>query len=66
MSQLVFGMSYTPRELGSNASTGKDMLARQQQASKEKKPPSSSSLFRLPSEGLAKLEIGCPSSKDLD
>lgn len=37
MSQLFFVMSYNPKELGSRASKGMDMLARQQQAGKERK-----------------------------
>ena len=52
VSQLVFCVCWTPKEGGSNATEGTDVLARWGQAGKELKLPSSLSLYRLPAEGL--------------
>jgi hypothetical protein len=45
-----------PREIGSNATEGMDLIARREQAGKEQKLPFSMSLFRLPVEGMCTLD----------
>lgn len=55
MPQLVFSRHLNPRKVGSNASDGMDLLARQEQAGKEQNL-SSKSLYRLPAEGTAQIK----------
>jgi hypothetical protein len=43
MSQLVFSRHQNAKEVGSNASEGMDLLARQEQAGKEQNLPASTS-----------------------
>ena len=57
VSQLVFSVCWNPKEAGSNASEGMDVLARQEQGEKEQKLPFSVSLYRLPAEGMAQTHI---------
>lgn len=55
MSQLVFSICWNPEEAGSNASEGRNMLARRRQAGQEQKLPSVS-LYRLPAESVAQIK----------
>lgn len=51
--ELVFSICWNLEEVGSNASEGMDLPARQEQAGKERKHPSSVLLYRLPAESVA-------------
>ena len=53
LSRLVISICSNPKEVGSNAREGMDLLARIEQAGKEQKLPSSMSLYRRPAEGMA-------------
>jgi hypothetical protein len=45
-----------PKGVGSNASEGMDLIARQSKQAESKKFPSSMSLHRLPAEGVAQIK----------
>jgi hypothetical protein len=53
----VFGICWNPKEIGSNANEGMDLLSRGKHTGKKLKLPSSMSLYRLP-EGLAQIRGG--------
>jgi hypothetical protein len=55
---VVFGIHWNPKEVGTSASEGMDILARREQAGKEKKLPSFMYICRLSSEVMSQIRGG--------